>query len=121
MTTETAATPAVRQPKREVISYYVVVKGVFGRNRTAKLQVFDLLQDCDPMDLPPQDMVETMMMDLLGRIKLKRGVAVLKEQPETIEDMGEFKSRCYVVFSDTKLVRLDRSAEGVDTFTRGGL
>jgi hypothetical protein len=112
---------AARQPKKEVISYYVVVKGVFGRNRTGKLKVFDLLQDCSPMDLPAQEMVENMMMDLLRDIKFKRGVAVLKEQPETVEDMGEFKSRCYVVFSDTKLVRVDRSAEGVDTFTRGGL
>lgn len=122
---ETAAvTPATPKPPKDevgVFSYYLKVKGVFGRNRSVKFKVFDVLLDVDPLK-PGIDTkkLDEMAKAVLVDIKFKSGTAVFVEQPETLTTYAEgWTSRSYMVFSDVKLFRLDRTPGQPDITTYG--
>ena len=116
----TAATQT-SSDKKNVLSYYLKVKGIFGRNRKVKFQVFSVLKDVDPMEhLPADEMARIAMGVLADEVKLKSGYAVLAEQPEEVEHRNGYTTRCFAIFSDRKLWTLSRTPGADDVITHGG-
>ena len=113
--------------KKSVLSYYLAVRGVYGRNRSSKFTLIDVLKDCDPQgDLPSLAEFQAQVQDILTHLKFKSGIAILKEQPEEVEEHTGtgLTSRCYAMFSDRKVLTVQRTTiakgETADVFTFGG-
>lgn len=83
--------------------YQVVVKGVYGRNRKAKLGIFKLAQTSEPMS---HDVVKAKAMEAIRAEKVKPGAFVsVEEQPGTVSDYGDgLTSFSFMLFSETKIV-----------------
>jgi hypothetical protein len=123
MQTATAAVVAPASGKKNVLSYYLKVKGVYGRNRSVKFTVIDLVKDLDPSSPGINDQeLKGMMMDIVERMKLKQGVAIISEQPEEVEEHTGtgYTSRSFVMFSDRQVMKLTRVPGADDVLTIGG-
>jgi hypothetical protein len=99
--------------KREVFSYEVKFKGVWGRNRSVKFEVAHLRDADAKLDDAGRVEIVAAAKAHLVKIKAKPGTRyVVEETPTTIEtyDYGDGRigrSRSFMVFSGTKI------AEGV--------
>lgn len=111
--------------KKSVKSYYLKVKGVFGRNRKVKFEVFTVIKDIGPNDKLSMHELDGIAKGILeDEVKLKSGVAILSEQPEEVEDyaIGDtgYTTRCFSLFSDRQVWKLTRAVGADDVLTIGG-
>jgi hypothetical protein len=106
--------------KKNVLSYYLQVKGVFGRNRSSKFKVFTVIQDQPVTRMLTFAEIDAMAMGVLAEVKLKSGAAALVEQPEEIDHHAGFTSRSYMMFTGVRLWQLQRTPGADDVITYGG-
>ena len=91
------------ETKREVLTYSLAVRGVFGRNRKSKFEMFTLAKhQAEPL---PLEQLMAMMRAKLVEMKVKPGAKVsVREQPMTLEvrEMGErtYTVESFMCFSD---------------------
>jgi len=91
------------ETKREVLTYSLLVHGIFGRNRRVKRELFILAKhQAEPLTM---EQLMPLMRAKLAVIKLKPGGAFhVREQPMTLEvrEMGErtYTVESFMCFSD---------------------
>ena len=80
--------------ERKILRYKLVVKGLYGRNRKVKFELFTLVKECDPATPKTLDELMPMYKAKLVEIKFKGGSAWIEEDPITLNthDMGDGKS-----------------------------
>ncbi len=90
--------------KREILRYQLCVKGIFGRNRKVKFEIFTLVKECDPSKPMTLDALMPLYRAKLAEIKFKGGVARITEDPLTVEEnvIGTkvFTSESFMIFSE---------------------
>jgi hypothetical protein len=125
MTIETATAPLPATTKKKVLSYYLKVKGIYGRNRKVKFDVFPVIKDV-PSDstMTPTEVRDMAMAVLADTVKGGYALLELVEQPEEVEEYiiegTRYTSRCFAIFSDVKLFKLERDEGCADVITTGG-
>jgi hypothetical protein len=88
--------------ERAAFEYDVVVKGLFGRNRKAKLGIFKIVRTETKLD-PSEVLAKA--LEICKTEKVKPGAFVtVREQPGTVSDYGDgLTSFSFMCFSDIKL------------------
>ena len=100
--------------EEKVLDYYVVVKGLYGRNRTTKIHSVAL--DRRPVD-QPADLadVQAKAEEALREIKFKRGYVRIEERPLTLQhypaENGSpaYTLQVYALFSGRTMYEANRA------------
>jgi hypothetical protein len=89
--------------EKQVFTYTLFVKGVFGRNRTVKFESFDLTGDNDaPLNLDDIGLLATQKAE---EINLRKGSWFkIAERKEMISQDGIFAVRKTDLFGDQKVI-----------------